>query len=238
MPSSSVRRLPRRRRGRRSRCRRPRRGPVARRRRRRRGGRRGDRRALARRRRRRAARPIRKPGATSAAGTDAAPPTAVGPLVDAGASRTRRRRNAERRAPARTISVAERRRSPRRPSVRAVERGSRRGAPIGYRVGRRRRSRRRSRSRREAPSSAIGGSASARTRGHQSPAASRSARSKAGVVDAREQPLEVLARVRDEVDVERADPLLEDAPHRLAEVGHRPHQRQAGEAVRAGRPPS
>ena len=74
-------------------------------------------------------------------------------------------------------------------------------------------------------------------RAGQSPAASRSARSKRGVV-AREQTVEVLAGVRDEVDIERADPLLEDAPHRLAEVGDDPHQREAGEPVAVGRRPS
>ena len=50
----------------------------------------------------------------------------------------------------------------------------------------------------------------------------------------REQPVEVLAGIRDEVDVEAADPLLEDAPHRLAEVRHRPHQRQPRQSLRAG----
>src|SRR5438552_1304971 len=46
----------------------------------------------------------------------------------------------------------------------------------------------------------------------------------------------MLARVRDEVDVERADPLLEDAPHRLAEVRDDPHEGHPREAVgRRGR---
>ena len=49
-----------------------------------------------------------------------------------------------------------------------------------------------------------------------------------------EQPVEVLRGVGDEVDVERADPLLEHAPHRLAEVGDRAHQRQPREALRLG----
>ena len=40
----------------------------------------------------------------------------------------------------------------------------------------------------------------------------------------REQAIEVFAGVRHEVDVERADALLEYAPHRLAEVGHDAHQ--------------
>ncbi len=34
------------------------------------------------------------------------------------------------------------------------------------------------------------------------------------------EPLEVLGGVGDEVEVELGDPLLDDAPHRLAEVGH------------------
>ena len=38
-----------------------------------------------------------------------------------------------------------------------------------------------------------------------------------------------LVGVGDEVDVERADALLEDAPHRLAEVGDDPHQGQPRE---------
>src|SRR6188472_2615270 len=41
-----------------------------------------------------------------------------------------------------------------------------------------------------------------------------------------QQPVEVPGGVRDEVDVERADALLEDAPHRLAEIGDHAHQRQ------------
>ena len=72
----------------------------------------------------------------------------------------------------------------------------------------------------------------------QSRAASRRARSNAGVARVREQPVEVLAGVRHEVDVERADPLLEHAPHRLAEVGHDPHQRRAARAVGARTSPS
>ena len=54
------------------------------------------------------------------------------------------------------------------------------------------------------------------------------ARSRASAAFA-QQPVEAAGRVRDEVDVERADALLEDAPHRLAEVGHDPHEGQAGE---------
>src|SRR5205809_6570578 len=45
-----------------------------------------------------------------------------------------------------------------------------------------------------------------------------------------EQPSEVLVGIGDEVHVERADALLEDAPHRLAEVGHDAHEAEAGEA--------
>ena len=40
------------------------------------------------------------------------------------------------------------------------------------------------------------------------------------------EPLEVLVRVGAEVEVELGDPLLDDAPHRLAEVGHESHQGQ------------
>ena len=47
----------------------------------------------------------------------------------------------------------------------------------------------------------------------------------------RQQPIEGARRVRDEIDVERADPLLEDAPHRLAEVGDDPHQGQPGKPI-------
>ena len=69
-------------------------------------------------------------------------------------------------------------------------------------------------------------------RAAQPPAASRSARSKPASAALREEPVEVLVGVRDEVDVEGADPLLEDAPHRLAEVGHDPHQEiSAGQAA-------
>src|SRR5690242_19740518 len=38
------------------------------------------------------------------------------------------------------------------------------------------------------------------------------------------EAVEVLVGVRAEVEVELRDPLLDDAPHRLAEVGHEPHQ--------------
>jgi hypothetical protein len=38
------------------------------------------------------------------------------------------------------------------------------------------------------------------------------------------EPLEVLGRVRDEVEVELRDPLLDDAPPRLPEVGHEAHE--------------
>jgi hypothetical protein len=44
----------------------------------------------------------------------------------------------------------------------------------------------------------------------------------------------MLLRVGDEVDVEGADPLLEDSPHRLPEVGNHPHQREPGEPIGAG----
>jgi len=50
-----------------------------------------------------------------------------------------------------------------------------------------------------------------------------------------QQPLEVLVRVFDEVHVEGADGLLEDAPHRLAEVGDDPHQAEARKARRRDR---
>ena len=45
----------------------------------------------------------------------------------------------------------------------------------------------------------------------------------------------MLAGVGDEIDIEGADALLEDAPHRLAEIGHDPHQRQPREAIAARR---
>jgi len=38
------------------------------------------------------------------------------------------------------------------------------------------------------------------------------------------EPIEVLGGVGDEVEVELGDPLLDDAPHRLAEVGHEAHE--------------
>jgi hypothetical protein len=38
------------------------------------------------------------------------------------------------------------------------------------------------------------------------------------------EPLEVLGGVGDEVEVELGDPLLDDAPHRLPEVGHEAHE--------------
>ena len=39
----------------------------------------------------------------------------------------------------------------------------------------------------------------------------------------------MLVRVADEVEVELRDRLLDDAPHRLAEVGHEAHQPQRAE---------
>src|SRR6478672_209830 len=50
-----------------------------------------------------------------------------------------------------------------------------------------------------------------------------------------QQSVEAGGGVRHEVDVERAHALLEHAPHRLAKVGHDPHQRQPGEAVTSDR---
>src|SRR5438876_12272686 len=38
------------------------------------------------------------------------------------------------------------------------------------------------------------------------------------------EALEMLLRVGDEVEVERREALLHDAPHRLAEIGHEAHQ--------------
>src|SRR5918994_7265507 len=49
-----------------------------------------------------------------------------------------------------------------------------------------------------------------------------------------QEPLEVPVRVGDVVDVERGQALLDHPPHRLAVVGHDPHQLQAG-AMRVGR---
>src|SRR3954453_16504064 len=46
-----------------------------------------------------------------------------------------------------------------------------------------------------------------------------------------EEPLEVGGRVRDEIDVEAAHALLEDAPHRLAEVRYDAHQCQTRQAL-------
>src|SRR4249920_278902 len=48
------------------------------------------------------------------------------------------------------------------------------------------------------------------------------------------EAVEVLVRVGDVVDVQRGQTLLDHAPHRLAVVGHDPHQLQAG-PVRVGR---
>src|SRR6476469_4405784 len=45
-----------------------------------------------------------------------------------------------------------------------------------------------------------------------------------------QQTVEVPRGIGDEVDIERAHALLEDAPHRLAEIGDHAHQRQPGEA--------
>src|SRR4029079_8599480 len=50
-----------------------------------------------------------------------------------------------------------------------------------------------------------------------------------------QQSVEAGGGVGHEVDVECAHALLEDAPHRLAEVGHDPHERQPGEAVASDR---
>ena len=63
------------------------------------------------------------------------------------------------------------------------------------------------------------------------PATSRRARSKRWSAAFASSRSKLGRRVRDEVDVERADALLEDAPHRLAEVGHDPHQGQPGEPL-------
>src|SRR5919198_109251 len=48
------------------------------------------------------------------------------------------------------------------------------------------------------------------------------------------EPVEVLLRVFDVVDVQRRQTLLDDAPHRLTEVRHDPHELQP-RAVRVGR---
>src|SRR5256885_1300037 len=42
------------------------------------------------------------------------------------------------------------------------------------------------------------------------------------------EPGEVLIRVADEVEVELGEALLDDAPHRLAEVGHEANEAQCG----------
>src|SRR5204862_7453265 len=49
------------------------------------------------------------------------------------------------------------------------------------------------------------------------------------------EPLEMLVGVRAEVEVELRDPLLDDAPHRLAEVGHEAHQDERVAVVAAVR---
>ena len=59
--------------------------------------------------------------------------------------------------------------------------------------------------------------------------ASSSWASNSGAVDRRQQAVEVLVRVVLEIEVEVGDRLLHDPPHRLAEVGHQPHQAQRGE---------
>src|SRR5256884_9756973 len=50
--------------------------------------------------------------------------------------------------------------------------------------------------------------------------------SKAGTRSGPLEALEVLVRVGAEVEVELGDPLLDDAPHRLAEVRHEAHQHE------------
>src|SRR3954447_23230630 len=55
----------------------------------------------------------------------------------------------------------------------------------------------------------------------------------AGVGRTLAQPAEEPVRVGDVVGVGRAQPLLDDAPHRLAEVGHDPQQPDAGEVALA-----
>ncbi len=45
------------------------------------------------------------------------------------------------------------------------------------------------------------------------------------------KPPEVLGRVRDEVEVELRDPLLDDAPHGLAEVGHETHEAKGAKVL-------
>ena len=68
-------------------------------------------------------------------------------------------------------------------------------------------------------------------RGVSVPAASRRARSNDGVEAFASSRSKCSRRVGDEIDIERADALLEDAPHRLAEVGHDAHQRQPRQAI-------
>src|SRR4051812_38394421 len=58
----------------------------------------------------------------------------------------------------------------------------------------------------------------------------------AGVRHRGREPIEVLPGVLDVVDVERREALLDDAPHRLPEVRHDPHQLQTG-AMPVGRLP-
>ena len=50
------------------------------------------------------------------------------------------------------------------------------------------------------------------------------------------QPLEVLAGIRDEIEVELGDTLLDDAPHGLAEVRHEAHDREGGNVAFATAP--
>src|SRR3712207_9589010 len=65
-------------------------------------------------------------------------------------------------------------------------------------------------------------------------AASRTERLAKAVVARRSlEPREVLVGVGAEVEVDLRDPLLHDAPHRLAEVRHEPHQAQRAEVALA-----
>src|SRR5919201_6731061 len=53
------------------------------------------------------------------------------------------------------------------------------------------------------------------------------------IVDRAEAAIEMLVGVRDVIEVERRDALLDDAPHGLAEVGHDAHQCLPREVHRA-----
>ena len=163
---------------------------------------------------------LRARGATGRAGGEATPRAS---------DRRRRRRTDRRRRAAAATRPADRRAKRRGPGRRAgsasrrtrARPGRRSGRPIGDPASRQGVS--------DRPTPVASGAAS--VAGRPRAATARTP----GVVASCQQPIEVLGGVGDEVDVERADPLLEDAPHRLAEVGDRPHQRQPGEPIRPDR---